>query len=209
MAHEEVARGQIERRPVAVDHAQCEQRLRRHTIVIVGVQAAVHRPDAGVAHAGEERALHRDLVSEPHLAGRAQRKRGARYANTLGRRVAVAAVKAPDAAIALAGLVLLADQQAARRHALDGVRAGCADLEAEVVPRAVVVIAGLSRQPVVHRVVHQQLVALYVGRVAGLVNDGAARADLHPALVPWALSVEDFREAVVERTAIEAGPGPT
>src|SRR5204862_3750609 len=116
-ADEEVARGDVERGRVAEDEAQREQALRREPIVIIGILAGVEGTDAGIARAGEDRALGDDRIGKPQLARGAERERGARHAKNLRRDVIVAAVETPDAPEVLAPRVVRADKQAARLHA--------------------------------------------------------------------------------------------
>src|SRR5581483_11598535 len=186
-------------------HAQRGERLRRRAVVIVGVGGAVQGADAGIAKAAEQRSLHREALGDAQLARRAERQRGARDAEKLRRDVVVAAVQAPDAAIALACLVIRAEQQATGREVLDRVRAGRAQLEAEVIPRPLVAIARLARQAIVHRVIDQQLVALDVGRLALAHLRGATCADLDSCVIGRVPAVQDLLEALTERGAVEAG----
>src|SRR2546428_2726508 len=98
-AHEIFASEQIERGRFAEYHAQRGQRLRRDAVVVVGGARAVDGADSGVARAEEDRALQRDRVRKPPLAGRAERQRRARYAKDLRGDEVVTAVESPHTTV--------------------------------------------------------------------------------------------------------------
>src|SRR5207249_1052190 len=110
---------EIERSPVAEDEAQREQGLRGDAVVIIAFAGAMYRARRGIAGAEESRALQRDRPGEPPFGRGAERERGARHPEYLRRNVVVAAVEPPHAAIVLACLIVLADQEAPAQDALE------------------------------------------------------------------------------------------
>src|SRR5207245_1622547 len=144
-ADEIFAPGQIERSLVAEDETQRKQCLRGHPIVVVVVGSAAGRSDRGITASQQSRALNRDVPRQPVLSGRAERQRGARYAEKLRRDIVIAAVEPPHAAIIRAGVVLPAYEKAACHDIFEtiGARRGC--LEREVVEGTAVGVPGLAR----------------------------------------------------------------
>ena len=90
-AHKVFACAYIERRFVAINQPQRQQRLRCDAIVVVVHIGSVNRADPGVSHTEQARALQLERFWQAPLRGRADRKRSARYAKELRRDIVIAA----------------------------------------------------------------------------------------------------------------------
>src|SRR6185295_10514725 len=110
----------------------------------------------------------------------------------------------PDAADIAAWRVLAAEQQTARHHVLDHVRARRRGLEGEVVERALVTVVRAARQAVVEQEIGRRLVAPEPRGGARLVLRGAHEAEPDPGVVDRVVAREDLVEAAAEGETVEA-----
>src|SRR5258706_14763860 len=108
---------------------------------MVVLRRPVDRADGVMARPRKDVALKRDLLRQPPLGRRTERKRGAGDTKGLRLDIVITAVQPPHAPIILSSLVVGSDQQAARHQVFETVGSGQGGLEGKVIEWPVIGIA--------------------------------------------------------------------